>query len=204
MDDVKLSGKNKKEIDSLMNTVRIFSKDICMEFGIDKCSTVVLRRGKLDKDNNDLVLSNDEIIKSLDENTSYKYLGMLETENIKNTEMKEQVTSEYKRRLKNILKSKFNAENLTRAINTWAVSIFRYSAGIIDWTKQELQNIDRKTRKVMTVYKALHPKADVDKLYVHRKDGGRGLMSIEDTIAYEEHSINFYILNNSNEVMSSI
>ena len=129
---------------------------------------------------------------------------MLETENIKNTEMKEQVTSEYKRRLKNILKSKFNAGNLTRAINTWAVSIFSYSAGIIDWTKQELQNIDPKTRKMMTAYKALHPKADVDKLYVHRKDGGRGLMSIEDTIAYEEHSINFYILNNSNEVMSSI
>ena len=34
------------------------------------------KRGKLDKDNNDLVLSNDEIIKSLDENISYKYLGM--------------------------------------------------------------------------------------------------------------------------------
>ena len=29
-------------------------------------------------------------------------------------------------------------------------------------------------------------------------------MSIEDTIAYEEHSINFYILNNSNVVMLSI
>ena len=54
------------------------------------------QKRKLDKDNNDLVLSNDEIIKSLDENTSYKYLGILETENIKNSEMKEQVTSEYK------------------------------------------------------------------------------------------------------------
>ena len=187
-----------------MNTVRIFSEDICMKFGIDKCATVVLRKGKLDKDNNDLVLSNDEIIKSLDENTSYKYLGMLKTENIKNSKMKEQVTSEYKIKLINILKSKLNAGTLTRTINTWAVFIFRYSAGVIDWTKQELQNIDRKTRKMMTAYKALRPKADVDRLYVHRKDGGRGLMSIQDTIAYEEHSTNFYILNNSNEVMSSI
>ena len=34
---------------------------------------------------------------------------MLETVNIKNSEMKEQVTSEYKRRLKNILKLKLNA-----------------------------------------------------------------------------------------------
>ena len=102
LNDVKLFGKNKKEIECLRNTVRIFSEDICMEFGIDKCATVVLRRGKLDKENNDLVLSKDEIIKSLDENTSYKYLGMLETENIKNSELKEHATSEYKRRLKNI------------------------------------------------------------------------------------------------------
>ena len=57
---------------------------------------------------------------------------------------------------------------------------------------------------MMTPYKPLRPKTDVDRLYVHRKNGGRGLMSIEDAIAYEEHSINFYILNNSNEVMSSI
>ena len=89
------------------------------------------------------------------------------------------------------MKSNLNAENLTKTINTWAVSIFRYSAGIIDWTKQELQNLDHKTRKMMTAYKALHPKAYVDRLYVHRKDGGRGLMSIEKTIAYEKHSINF-------------
>ena len=66
MDDLELFGKNKKKIVSSMNTVRIFSEDICMDFGIDKCATVVLRRGKSDKNNNDLVLSNDEIIKSLD------------------------------------------------------------------------------------------------------------------------------------------
>ena len=118
MDDVNLFGKNKIKVKDLMNTVRVFSEDICMEFGIDKCATVVVRRGKLDKENNDLVLSNDAIIKSLDENTSYKYLGMLETENIKNSEMKEQITCGYKKRLKNILKSKLNARNLTRAINT--------------------------------------------------------------------------------------
>ena len=69
-------------------------------------------------------------------------------------------------------------------------------------TKQELQNIDRKTRKMMTVYEALHPKAGVDRLFVHRKNEGGGLMSMEDTIAYEEHSINFYFLNNSNHVIN--
>ena len=108
---------------------------------------------------------------------------MLETENIKNSEMKKHVTSEYKRKLKNILKAKLNAGNLTKAMNTWTVSIFRYSAGIIDWTKQELENIDHETRKILTTYKALPSKADVDRLYVRRKTGGKGLMSVKDILA---------------------
>ena len=34
----------------------------------------------------------------------------------------------------------------------------------------------------MTMHKALHPKDDVDRLYVPRKEGGRGLASIEDSV----------------------
>ena len=34
----------------------------------------------------------------------------------------------------------------------------------------------------MTMHKALHPRDDVDRLYVSRKDGGRGLTSIEDSV----------------------
>ena len=32
------------------------------------------------------------------------------------------------------------------------------------------------------MYKALHPRDDVDRLYVSRKEGGRGLASIEDNV----------------------
>ena len=34
----------------------------------------------------------------------------------------------------------------------------------------------------MTMHKALYPKDDVDRLYVPRKEGGRGLASIEDSV----------------------
>ena len=62
-----------------------------------------------------------------------------------------------------ILKSKLNGKNKTTAINryTWAVAIFRYGAGIIDWQDSKLKIIDRKSRKTMTIYGALHPKSDV-------------------------------------------
>ena len=39
--------------------------------------------------------------------------------------------------------------------------------------------MDRKTRKLLTIYRGLHPTSDVDRLYILRKDGGRGLIAIQ-------------------------
>ena len=46
MDALKLYGKNKKQVDTLVNTVRIFSKDIGVEFGISKCAVLIMKWGK--------------------------------------------------------------------------------------------------------------------------------------------------------------
>ena len=61
----------------------------------------------------------------------YKYLGIIELDKIKKTEMKEKITKEYKRRQRLILKSRLNGRNKVTALNAWAVAIFRYGAGII-------------------------------------------------------------------------
>jgi len=47
MDDLKLYGRNDREIESLVHTVRIFSEDIGMQFGIKKCATIKLQCGKV-------------------------------------------------------------------------------------------------------------------------------------------------------------
>ena len=62
----------------------------------------------------------------------------------------------------------------------------RYSAGIVNWTNEDLREMDRKTRKLLTVYRCMHLQADADRLYWKRKEGGRGLISIEDCITIEE------------------
>ena len=92
------------------------------------------------------------------------------------------VSKEYIKRLRKLLTSKLNDGNLVCRDNTWAVSLLRYSAAFVSWRKNELQAIDRKTRKLFTIYGALHPKSDVDRLYIPRKEGGRGLISIEDCV----------------------
>ena len=83
--------------------------------------------------------------------------------------MKLNVLKEYIRRFKKVLKSKLNCGNLVCGINTQAVSLLRYSAAFVSWRKNELQAIDRKTRKLFTIYGALHPKSDKDMLYIYLK-----------------------------------
>ena len=45
----------------------------------------------------------------------------------------------------------------------------------------------------MTVHKALHPRDDIDRLYVSRKEGGRGVASIEDSVDASIQPLEDYI-----------
>ena len=62
------------------------------------------------------------------------------------------------------------------AVNTWAVSVMRYGAGILKWNTDELKSLDKRTRKFKTMHGAPHPKSDVHRVYLSRKKGGRGLI----------------------------
>ena len=85
--------------------------------------------------------------------------------------MKLKVSKEYFRWLKKVLKSKVDGGNLDQGVNNWAMSLLRYSAAFISWKECELQAIDRKTRELFTVHGGLHPKSDVGRLYIPRRDG---------------------------------
>ena len=97
-------------------------------------------------------------------------------------QMKDRIQKEYLRRTRKLLETKLSGRNLIKGINIWAVPFVRYSGPFLKWTREELRQMNQKTRKLMTMHKALHPRDDVDRLYVPRKEGGRGLTSIEDSV----------------------
>ena len=61
-----------------------------------------------------------------------------------------------------------------------ALPVLRYNFGIIKWRQEQLQKLDGKTRKLPTTHGQHQPRADVDRLYVPRKQGGRGLLQLEE------------------------
>ena len=93
MDDLKLYGKNKRELESLVQTVRIFTDDIRMRFGIQKCATIVMKVGKREEDDGTL-LPDGEMMRDFGQE-SYKYLGVMKADEIKMKEMNEKVRKEF-------------------------------------------------------------------------------------------------------------
>ena len=149
MDDLKLYSRSEKGLDSLVQTVRVFSEEIGMEFRMEKCAMLVLEKGQIVKSVG-IELPDGKVIKSLQEGKSCKYLGILERDKFLEEKMKFNVLKENIRRLRKVLKSKLNGTNLVRGVYTWTVSLLRYPAGFDSWRKSELQAIDRKTRKLFT------------------------------------------------------
>ena len=82
MDHLKIYECSDKEKESLVNTVRIFSEDISMEFGFEKCAKVSINKGKLVATEN-LKLPLGKEIRELEMTEAYKYLGIQQADNIK-------------------------------------------------------------------------------------------------------------------------
>ena len=96
--------------------------------------------------------------------------------------MKGKIAKENPRRTRKILEIKFCCRNLIKGINARVVLFLRHSRPFLKLTRVELQPMDQKTRKLMMMHKALHPRDDIDRLYASRKEGKRGLASIEDSV----------------------
>ena len=88
---------------------------------------------------------------------------------------------------------KLNGGNIITGINVWAISLLRYSAIFLYWTGAELDQMDRRTRKLMTMHGALNPKSDVARIYLSRKGGVRGLIIVEDIVTLAVLGLQIYV-----------
>ena len=112
--------------------------------------------------------------------------------------MKNKIQKEYLWRTRKLLETKLSGRNLIKGISILVVPLVRYSGPFPKWARDELRQMDQRTRKPMTMHKALHPRDDDDRLHVPRKDGGRELASIEDTVDTSILRLENYI-ENTNE-----
>ena len=75
MDDIKLYADSDANLKKLIESVHQFSSDIHMEFGLDKCAKCTIKQGKK-ADTDDMQLEEGTVISDLQEENTYKYLGI--------------------------------------------------------------------------------------------------------------------------------
>ena len=90
-----------------MKIVQTISKDINMQFGLERCARICLKRGSVQsKMHVGSTFQND--IKELDPRKVYKYLGIEESFDIQHKNEKEKLKKEYLRRLELVLITEWN------------------------------------------------------------------------------------------------
>ena len=203
IDDLKLYGKNDKELDGLLCTVKKFSEDIGMEFGLDKCAKATFIRGRLTS-TSEIKLNEDISIRELDQEETYKYLGIDEGNGMQHAKMKEIIRKECYRRIRAIIHNKLNAKNKLEAINTLATPAVTYSFNVINWNLEEIKRMDRKIQKLLTLNRMHHPKVDANRMYVPRKEAGRGMINLEMCFETTTIGLNTYLLSSDARMLKLV
>ena len=98
--------------------------------------------------------------------------------------MKDKIQKEYPRRIRKLLDTKLSSRNLIKGINTWAVPLVRYSGPFLKWTRDELKQMDERTRKLMTMHKALHARYDVADYMFQEKREVEDLLALKTALTH--------------------
>ena len=131
-------------METLTDAVIIYSLDIGLEFGIERCAMLVMKSCKRHLTDG-MEQPNQDKIRKLREKETYKYSGILEADTSKQMEMKDKIQKEYPMRTWKLLETKLSSRNLIKGINTWAVPsldiLDRFWSGaemkLNKWTKEQ-------------------------------------------------------------------
>ncbi|KAL3273358.1 hypothetical protein HHI36_014806 [Cryptolaemus montrouzieri] len=179
LDDLKLYTGAVDQMKRQLETVAAFSEGVRMQLGVEKCAAVCVRRGKMVDIGPGIPLFNEEMFPALGPQETYKYLGIQQALDFKTSEVREAFKKKLFGRIKLVLQSKLNSKAMVTALNTWAFPSITYSFGVVNWSTTELRNLDNKVRGMLTKYGMHHPHASVNRLYLRRDQGGRGISNIE-------------------------
>jgi hypothetical protein len=92
MDDIKLYVATNNQLQELLQLTQIFSRDIKMALGIEKCKTLCIAKGKLEMRN--FTTEDDDTLEAMNEDEIYRYLGHMQAKQIEHARMKQKLGKE--------------------------------------------------------------------------------------------------------------
>ena len=133
-----------------------------------------------------------------DQEEMYKFLGVEQADGIRTKQVYERVKEEMTKRLKLLMKSELDDENLIQAINS-KVPVAAYPMNVCKMTKGELNEMDQIVKRELRKRNMLGKQASDERLYLKRDQGGRGLKSMKDVYAETRTRVACYMCKSNNK-----
>ena len=174
MDDLKIYVGGPDKLREAMECGEKSSNTNGTRFGVRKCGTGHMQKGKVlaGPENPE---HSEESIRRLEK--GYKYLGLEELFEENDSKVKACLINELRRRLHKVWGSHLNGKNAAEASNMLCASLLRYFYPVLRWTQCELPKLDRMVRKIMRKYLCHHYNSAIERVNLPHSQGGRGLCS---------------------------
>ena len=166
-----------------------------LEVGYDKCAVMKVKRGK-GVEMNGINISLENVIEEVKKDEGYPYLGILELLDPSHEETKKLLIDKVTNISNAIWGSNLSERNKVSAHNMFVVSKLTYTFGIIKWTTVELDKLDC---MVAARHRSFNCHSNCKRLYLSRKEGGRGLLNIHDVHNRTVTCLVAYIFNANSE-----
>jgi len=189
MDDVKVFAKDSQELGNTLKVVDKVLQVTDMKLHLRKCAVAHIERGKLVEGKN----YKESTIERVLAGGIYKYLGIAQVFQPDHKAIRAKLAGVYTKRLNKIWAPAFSAKHKVHATNTWAVVVLWYFFCRVKWPEGELERLDQLTRRALRRHKAHHTGASLERLYLSRHSGGRGLVNLRDTWEREDVSSVLYL-----------
>ena len=187
MDDLKLYQEDEQTLELVHDTIVQASLDTGARYGVKKCAEIVFNRGRIVKGKGLDIIG--EKMKTFEPESGdyYKFLGLEQANGIDRYYIYEKVKEKVEERMENIVEYELNDRNLMNAINTRVVPVITYGMNVIKYTSKEITSLEMIIKRCLRENRMHAPQSSDERLYLPRKEGGRGLKCIKD--AYEETKI---------------
>ena len=115
----------------------------------------------------------------------------------------ERVKGEVNNRVKTLTNTDLNDVNLVLVINTKVIPVAAYPMNVYKFTGGELKELDQVIKHELRSKNILWKKSSDERLYLRRKDGGRGIKSLKDIYKYTRLRVACYRACSENKWIST-
>ena len=149
VDDLKVYAASEAKLKVVLREVQAAMGDIGLLWNERKCTVVNAKRGCLQDLAPGLKIGKQQLIKSLTEDSQYKFLGVLESIKQEDSLVLESVARVYLQTLSVIWSSPLSDHYKVVATNQFALPVLAHFMWTQVWPITELQRLNRESRKIM-------------------------------------------------------